>query len=31
VLNKKVQVVIESIGYSLVAILDRSNVAMAGK
>ncbi|MDP4217164.1 MAG: UpxY family transcription antiterminator [Bacteroidota bacterium] len=31
VLNKKVQVLIESIGYSLVAILDRSNVAMAGK
>ena len=31
VLNNKVQVIIESIGYSLVAIIDRSNVAMNGK
>ena len=31
VLNKKVQVIIESIGYTLIAILDRSNVAMTGK
>jgi transcription antitermination factor NusG len=31
VLNNKVQVIIESIGYSLVAIIDRSNVAMTGK
>lgn len=28
VMNKKVQVVIESIGYSLVAIVDRSNIAI---
>jgi transcription antitermination factor NusG len=28
VLKKKVQVVIESIGFSLVAVIDRSNVAI---
>ena len=31
VLNNKVQVVIESIGYSLTAFVDKSNVAIAGK
>lgn len=31
VLNKRVQVMIESIGYRLVAIIDRSNLALAGK
>jgi len=31
VLNKKVQVVIESIGYRLVAVIDKSNVAVTGK
>lgn len=31
VMNKKVRVVIESIGYSLVAVVDRSNVAPDGK
>lgn len=31
VYNNKVQVVIESIGYRLVAVLDKSNVAMTGK
>jgi transcription antitermination factor NusG len=28
VLNNKVQVIIESIGYSLVAVIDRSNIAV---
>ncbi|SRR5258708_30145803 len=31
ILNKKVQVVIESIGYTLIAVIDKSNVAIAGK
>jgi transcription antitermination factor NusG len=31
VLKNKVQVIIESIGYSLVAVLDKSNVAVGGK
>jgi transcription antitermination factor NusG len=31
VLNKKVQVIIESIGYSLVAVIDKSNVTIAGE
>ncbi len=31
VLNNKVQVIIESIGYSLVAVIDRSNLTVAGK
>jgi transcription antitermination factor NusG len=31
VYNNKVQVVIESIGYRLVAVVDKSNVAMTGK
>ncbi|HWK05478.1 MAG TPA: UpxY family transcription antiterminator [Puia sp.] len=31
VLNNKVQVIIESIGYSLVAVLDKSNVVISGK
>jgi len=31
VFNKKVQVVIESIGYSLVAFLDRSNITVSRK
>lgn len=31
VLHKKVQVVIESIGYSLVAVVDRSNIAISKK
>jgi transcription antitermination factor NusG len=31
VLNNKVQVIIESIGYSLIAVIDRSNVVMTGK
>jgi transcription antitermination factor NusG len=31
VFNNKVQVVIESIGYSLVAVIDKSNAAMIGK
>lgn len=31
VLKNKVQVIIESIGYSLVAIIDRSNIAVSGK
>jgi ribosomal protein L24 len=31
VLNKKVQVIIESIGFSLVALIDKSNVAVNGK
>ena len=31
VLNKKVQVIIESIGYSLVATIDRSNAKMMAK
>ncbi len=30
-LNNKVQVIIESIGYSLVAVIDRSNISMGGK
>jgi transcription antitermination factor NusG len=29
VLNNKVQVIIESIGYSLVAVIDRSNISMS--
>ena len=28
VLNNKVQVIIESIGYSLVAVIDKSNIAV---
>jgi len=31
VLNNKVQVIIESIGYSLMAIVDKRNVSMTGK
>lgn len=31
VLKNKVQVIIESIGYSLVAIIDRSNISVSGK
>lgn len=31
VMNNRVQVIIESIGYSLVAIVDKSNVVIAGK
>ena len=31
VLNNKVQVVIESIGYILTAFVDKSNLAIAGK
>jgi transcription antitermination factor NusG len=31
VLNNKVQVVIESLGYSLIAVIDRSNAAFTGK
>jgi len=31
VMNNKVQVIIESIGYSLVAVIDRSNVALGEK
>ncbi len=31
VLNNKVQVVIESIGYSLVAVVDKSNLSITGK
>jgi transcription antitermination factor NusG len=31
VFNNKVQVIIESIGFSLVAVIDKSNVAMRGK
>jgi transcription antitermination factor NusG len=31
VLNNKVQVIIESIGYSLMAIIDKSNVVISGK
>jgi transcription antitermination factor NusG len=31
IFNNKVQVAIESIGYSLVAVVDKSNVAMTGK
>ncbi|HEY6900803.1 MAG TPA: UpxY family transcription antiterminator [Puia sp.] len=31
VLGKKVRVVIESIGYSLVAVIDKANLAMSGK
>ncbi len=31
VLNNKVQVIIESIGYSLVAVVDKSNTMIAGK
>jgi transcription antitermination factor NusG len=31
VFNNKVQVIIESIGYRLVAVIDKSNVAMIGK
>ena len=31
VFNKKVQVVIESIGYALVAVIDKSNIALKGK
>jgi transcription antitermination factor NusG len=31
VLNNKVKVIIESIGYSLVAVIDRSNVSLIGK
>jgi transcription antitermination factor NusG len=31
VLNNKVQVIIESIGYSLIALIDKSNVSIAGK
>lgn len=31
VLNNKVQVIIESIGYSLVAVIDKSNLTIAGK
>jgi transcription antitermination factor NusG len=31
VLKNKVQVIIESIGYSLVAVLDKSNLAVGGK
>lgn len=31
VFNNKVQVIIESIGYRLVAVVDKSNVAMIGK
>jgi transcription antitermination factor NusG len=29
VMSNKVQVIIESIGYSLIAVIDRSNIAMA--
>jgi transcription antitermination factor NusG len=31
VMNNKVQVVIESIGYSLIAVIDKSNAAVRGK
>jgi len=31
VMNNKVQVVIESIGYSLIAVIDKSNAAVTGK
>lgn len=31
VFSKKVQVIIESIGYSMVAIVDRSNIVISGK
>ena len=31
VMSNKVQVVIESIGYSLIAVIDKSNIAMAEK
>jgi transcription antitermination factor NusG len=31
VLNNKIQVIIESIGYSLVAVIDKSNAIMTGK
>jgi transcription antitermination factor NusG len=31
VLNNKVQVIIESIGYSLMAVIDKSNLTVAGK
>jgi len=31
VINNKVQVVLESIGYSLMAVIDKSNVTMIGK
>ncbi len=31
VINNKVQVVLESLGYSLVAVIDRSNIATRGK
>jgi transcription antitermination factor NusG len=31
VLNNKVRVIIESIGYSLVAVIDKSNLTIAGK
>jgi hypothetical protein len=31
VFNNKVQVIIQSIGYSLVAVIDKSNVSVLGK
>jgi transcription antitermination factor NusG len=31
VMNNKIQVIIESIGFSLVAVVDRSNLVMVGK
>jgi transcription antitermination factor NusG len=31
IINNKVQVIIESIGYSLVAVIDKSNLAMSQK
>jgi transcription antitermination factor NusG len=31
VMSNKVQVIIESIGYSLIAVIDKSNIAMAEK
>ncbi|HVM87561.1 MAG TPA: UpxY family transcription antiterminator [Puia sp.] len=31
VMNNKVQIIIESIGYSLTAYVDKSNIAVAGK
>jgi len=31
ILNNKVQVIIESLGYSLVAVIDKSNAALIGK
>jgi hypothetical protein len=31
VMNNKVRVIIKSIGYSLVAVIDKSNVSSTGK